>query len=46
MNVYAQIILATLLLDYALKRVANVLNLKALRRQPPDELRDVYDPDV
>lgn len=46
MNVYAQIILATLLLDYVLKLAADLLNLKALRREPPHELRDVYDAEV
>lgn len=46
MNVYAQIILATLLLDYALTLTADLLNLRSLRSAPPDELRDVYDADV
>jgi STE24 endopeptidase len=46
MNVYAQIILAALLLEYALTVAANLFNLKALRSEPPDELRDVYDADV
>lgn len=43
MNVYALIILATLLVDYLLTLVADLLNLKALESEPPPELRDVYD---
>lgn len=43
MNVYAQIILATLVVTYLLNLVADVLNLRALSTEAPPELRDVYD---
>ncbi len=45
MNLYAAVILAALLADYVLGLVADRLNLKALRREPPAELADVYDPE-
>jgi STE24 endopeptidase len=43
MNVYAVIILSTLLLDYALNLVADCCNLRALRHELPPEFADVYD---
>ncbi len=43
MNLYAAIILATLLLDYALSLVANFLNLKASRGELPKEVANIYD---
>lgn len=43
MNAYAVIILATLLLDYTLNLLADVLNLRALRHELPQEFVDVYD---
>lgn len=43
MNLYAAVILTTLLVDYVLSRVANLLNLKALDRELPAEFADVYD---
>lgn len=43
MNVYAYIILATLVLDFVLTLVADLLNLKALSSELPGELADVYD---
>src|SRR5262252_10777924 len=43
MNAYAVIILVTLLLDYTLNLVADVLNLRALRHQLPQEFVGVYD---
>ena len=46
MNVYATIILAALLLDYALKLTADVLNLKALSGELPGEFADVYDAEI
>ncbi len=46
MNVYAQIILVTLFLEYALTIVGNFLNLRALRSEPPREFADVYDADA
>lgn len=46
MNAYAVIILAALLLDYALNLVADLLNLRALRPELPQEFRGVYDADA
>jgi STE24 endopeptidase len=43
MNVYAVIILSTLLLDYTLNLVADCCNLRALRGELPPEFADVYD---
>ena len=43
MNVYAVIILATLLLHYALNLLADGLNLRALRPELPVEFQGVYD---
>jgi STE24 endopeptidase len=43
MNVYAVIILSTLLLDYTLNLVADCCNLRALHRELPPEFADVYD---
>lgn len=43
MNVYAVIILATLLLNYTLNLVADLLNLRALRSALPPEFVGVYD---
>lgn len=43
MNIYAQIILATLAVDYLLTLAANVANLKAMKSEAPPGLRDVYD---
>ncbi len=45
MNVYAAVILATLLVDYAVDLVAGLLNLKALDNELPAEFADVYDAD-
>ena len=42
MNLYAAVILAALLVDFVLKLIANVLNLKALRAELPAEFEDVY----
>ncbi len=44
MNTYAIIILAALLLDYALNLLAKLLNLKTLAAPLPDEFKEVYDP--
>jgi len=46
MNLYGIIILAALLLDYALNLVADLLNLKAMRRELPEEFQGVYDPEA
>jgi STE24 endopeptidase len=43
MNIYGIIILATILLSEALDLAADILNLKALRPDLPDEFKDVYD---
>src|SRR5262249_20394787 len=43
MNVYAAIVLAALLADFAVARVADTLNLRALGGELPPELRRVYD---
>ena len=43
MNIYAVIILSALILDYALDRIADALNLKALSGDLPDEFKDVFD---
>jgi len=43
MNIYAAIILATLLSSYVLNIITDILNLKALRKDLPDEFQDVYD---
>ena len=45
MNLWAAIILAALLLDFAVERLADVLNLGHLGRPLPPELRDLYDAD-
>ncbi len=45
MNLYATVILATLLVDYALGLIADLLNLKALDSELPAEFADVYDAD-
>jgi STE24 endopeptidase len=46
MNVYAVIILATLLVAYVLNLWADVLNLKALHPELPAAFRNVYDADA
>ena len=43
MNIYAVIILSTLLLDYTLNLLADCCNLRALRHELPAEFVDVYD---
>lgn len=43
MNIYAVIILAALLLDFTMNLVADLLNLKALDKELPDEFDEVYD---
>ncbi len=46
MNVYAVIVLSTLLLDYTLNLLADFCNLRALRHELPAEFVDVYDADA
>lgn len=43
MNIFAVIILATLLIDFGLNLVADFYNLKSLDKGLPDEFSDVYD---
>ena len=43
MNVYAVIVLSTLLLDYTLNLLADLCNLRPLRHELPAEFVDVYD---
>ena len=45
MNVFFVIILIALVAEYLLGIVANLLNLKALGQEPPDELAGVYEPE-
>lgn len=45
MNTYALIILVALLGEYALNLAADLLNLRALRPEPPAGFDDVYDAD-
>ncbi len=44
MNLYGVIILAALLANFLLEGLADWLNLRALRSQPPAGLADLYDP--
>jgi STE24 endopeptidase len=43
MNIYAVVILGTILLSYVLDFFADILNLKALRNDLPHEFKEVYD---
>ena len=43
MNIYGVIILATLLASYLLDLITEIINLKALREELPEEFADVYD---
>ncbi|MFQ5752739.1 MAG: M48 family peptidase, partial [bacterium] len=45
MNIYAIIILATLIFSYMLSLVTEILNLKALRAELPAEFEGVYETD-
>ena len=45
MNIYAVIILATIIFGFILDLIADVLNLKALRKDLPKEFEGVYDPE-
>jgi STE24 endopeptidase len=44
MNIFTFIILSTLLIDYFLNLVADILNLRMLSGEIPGEFSDVYDP--
>ena len=46
MNAYAVIIAVALVADYAVDRVAEVRNLRALREEPPPGFETVYEPDA
>ena len=43
MNIYGIIILSALLSDYLLNLYADILNLKNLKPELPEEFRDVFD---
>lgn len=43
MNIYAFIILSAIILDFTINLVADFRNLRALRRELPEEFNDVYD---
>ncbi len=43
MNIYAIVILAAIAVDFILDIVSNQLNLKALRKEVPEEFEDIYD---
>jgi STE24 endopeptidase len=45
MNAFAAVILAAALIDFTLDLAANILNLNALRLEPPAQLRGIYAPD-
>ncbi|MGE0083252.1 MAG: M48 family metallopeptidase [Desulfococcaceae bacterium] len=45
MNFIAVIILTTLLFCFLLELAADILNLRRLRTDPPEEFRDIYDPE-
>ena len=45
MNVIAVIILVTLVVDYILHGLADVLNLKMLQKELPEAFQGVYDKD-
>ncbi len=43
MNIYAIVILVTLLLEFILSQIADILNLRNLSDDVPDEFKDVFD---
>ncbi len=45
LNVFALAILAVILVDYSVGLIADLLNLKALRLEVPEPLRDIYKPE-
>jgi STE24 endopeptidase len=45
-NLYAVIILVFILAEFTLELVSSILNLRALRLEPPEQLRDIYSPDA
>ncbi len=45
MNVIGWIVLLTLLADFTLNRIADILNLRAMTDRPPEGFADVFDPE-
>jgi len=45
MNVFSYIIIFALLLNFVLNTIAHVLNLRALKDEPPSELAGIYEPE-
>ncbi len=45
LNLFSVVILTAIILDFALDIAAELLNLKALKLEPPSALADVYKPD-
>jgi STE24 endopeptidase len=43
MNIYALVIITTLLIGYLLDLITNMLNLRSLQKELPDEFKDVFD---
>jgi len=46
LNLYALAILLALLVDFCLERTSDLLNLRSLRKAPPRDLADLYDPET
>lgn len=46
MNLYAVIILIFILTEFILELVSNILNLRALKLDPPAQLKDIYSPEA
>ena len=46
MNIFAVVILSAILLQFMLDLVSNILNLRAVRLQPPAALKDVFSPEA
>jgi STE24 endopeptidase len=46
MNIFAIVILSAILLQFLLDLVSNILNLRALKLEPPAALEDVFSPDA
>lgn len=45
MNIYGIIILSTIIISFLLELLADILNLRNLGKQMPDEFKDIYDED-
>ena len=45
MNIFLIIIIIALVAEYFLGIVSNVLNLRALKPEPPEQLQDIYEPE-